>query len=136
MVISELDREEKLKKIINYIKNNDISMYSISKATGLSDGGINRIVNKSVKKPNINTLNLLYSHLFEEKGSEVKDTQESELKLEKDGVTFTKEEVILHIIANEEEYMEVKMFENVIERNALKKLFTILKDGKLKEFLE
>ena len=136
MVISELDREEKLKKIINYIKNNDISMYSISKATGLSDGGINRIVNKSVKKPNINTLNLLYSHLFEEKGSEVKDTQESELKLVKDGVSFTKEEVILHIIANEEEYMEVKMFENVIERNALKKLFTILKDGKLKEFLE
>ena len=131
MSISKLEREEKLRKIINHIKSNNISMYAISKATGLSDGGINRIVNKTVKTPNINTLNLLYSHLFENNKEEKKELP----KLCKDGVCFNDVEIAVHVATNESDFMKIKIFENIIERNVANRILDILKDGKLKEFL-
>ena len=133
MSISRLEREEKLKKIIHHIKSNNISMYAISKATGLSDGGINRIVNKTVKMPNINTLNLLYSHLFENNKDEIK---EPEPKLCKDGICFNDVEIAVHVATNESDFMKIKIFENIIERNVANRILEILKDGKLKEFLQ
>ena len=131
MNISKLEREEKLKKIIDYIQKNNISLYSISKATGLSDAGLSKIVNKLVKNPNSNTVTLLYNHLFNNK------EEKKELpKLCKDGICFSDVEIAVHVATNESDFMKIKIFENIIERNVANRILDILKDGKLKEFLQ
>ena len=56
--------QEKLSKILNHVKKNGISAYSISKGTGISEAGIGKIVNKISTNPNANTVLSIYDFLF------------------------------------------------------------------------
>ena len=130
MIISKLEKEEKLKKIIDFVKKESISAYSISQKTGLSEAGVGRILNGKIKNPNGITVVTIHDYLFSNNTvKEVKPT------LCKDGVCFNDVEVAIHVATNESDFMKIKIFENIIERNVANRILEIVKDGKLKEFL-
>ena len=63
-----LDKEKKVKEIIDYVEKNNISAYSIAKATKVSEAGIGKILNKSSKNPRDLTIDAIYYFLFESEG--------------------------------------------------------------------
>ena len=60
MNISKLEKQEKLKKILDHIEKNDVTAYSISQGTGISDMGILKIMKGQSKNPNGSTVLAIY----------------------------------------------------------------------------
>ena len=58
-----LTKQEKLKIILKKIKELNISAYEIAKNTSLTEAGIGKILNGSVKNPHENTLNSILEYL-------------------------------------------------------------------------
>ena len=130
MIISKLEKEQKLKKILDFVKKESISAYVISQKTGLSEAGVGRILNGKIKNPNANTVVSIYEYLFSSN-----TVAEPLPTLCKDGICFNDIEIAVHVATNESDFMKIKIFENIIERNVANRILDILKDGKLKEFL-
>ena len=65
-----LSKSQKLNKIINHVKEEGISAYSISKATNISEAGLGKILNKVSKNPQERTVDVIYNYLFKEELSE------------------------------------------------------------------
>jgi len=61
-----LDKERKVREIIDYVEKNNISAYSIAKATKVSEAGVGKILNKSSKNPRDLTIDAIHSFLFKE----------------------------------------------------------------------
>ena len=66
---------KKVKEIIDYVKKNNISAYSIAKATKVSEAGIGKILNKSSKNPRDLTIDAIYYFLFESEGKVENDIE-------------------------------------------------------------
>lgn len=62
-----LTKQEKLKIILEKIKELNISAYEIAKNTSLTEAGIGKILNGSVKNPHENTLNSILQYLNDSK---------------------------------------------------------------------
>ena len=62
-------------------------------------------------------------------------TSDGEIGLIKEGVKFNKEELALHFAINEDEFMKMKIFSNVIEKRVVERILEIVKEGGLKEYL-
>ena len=62
-----LTKQEKLKIILEKIKQLNISAYEIAKNTSLTEAGIGKILNGSVKNPHENTLDSILKYLNESK---------------------------------------------------------------------
>ncbi len=60
----DITKQEKLKKIIIYVEDNDISAYEIAKNTKLTEAGIGKILNKVSKNPREMTVDAIYNYLF------------------------------------------------------------------------
>ena len=60
-------KAEKLKEILNYVEENNISAYSIAKETGISEAGIGKIINGASKNPQLRTLEKIHAYLFKNK---------------------------------------------------------------------
>ncbi len=138
MTISKLEKQEKLTKILDHIEKNNITAYSISQGTGLSEMGLGKIIKGLSKNPNGTTVIAIYDFLFKNKKSDKKTNitkLSNSTKLCKDGVCFNDVEVAIHVATNESDFMKIKIFENIIERNVANRILEIVKDGKLKEFL-
>lgn len=58
-----LTKEEKRIFILEQVEKHGISAYEISKNTNLTDAGVGRILNGSVKNPHENTLNTIINYL-------------------------------------------------------------------------
>lgn len=58
-----LTKEQKLNFILEQVKILGVSAYEISKKTNLTDAGVGRILNRSVKNPHENTLNTIIEFL-------------------------------------------------------------------------
>lgn len=65
-----LTKQEKLKIILEKIKELNISAYEIAKNTSLTEAGIGKILNGSVKNPHENTLNSILEYLNNSKFKE------------------------------------------------------------------
>ena len=65
-----LTKQEKLKIILKKIKELNISAYEIAKNTSLTEAGIGKILNGSVKNPHENTLNSILEYLNNSKFKE------------------------------------------------------------------
>jgi predicted transcriptional regulator len=59
----DLTKQEKLKIIKDKIKEINISAYEIAKNTSLTEAGIGKIINGTVKNPHENTLNSIIEYL-------------------------------------------------------------------------
>lgn len=55
--MSSLSLKEKVNFIVQLCDKHDITAYEIGKNTGLNTSGVQRILNKEVKKPHNKTLN-------------------------------------------------------------------------------
>ncbi len=73
----ELTKKEKLEKIIDYVKNNDISAYIIAKNTKISEAGVGKILNKVSTNPHEITVNTIYDYLFPVEKSPITINQKS-----------------------------------------------------------
>ena len=62
-----LTKQEKLRIILDKIKELNVSAYEIAKNTSLTEAGIGKILNGSVKNPHENTLNSILNYLNESK---------------------------------------------------------------------
>jgi predicted transcriptional regulator len=58
-----LTKKEKMKFVLEKIKDLEISSYEIGKKTGLSIAGIEKLVSGTVKNPHENTLNIIIDFL-------------------------------------------------------------------------
>jgi hypothetical protein len=63
MNMSVLTKEEKLKFILRYVKENDLSAYELGTKTGLNISGLTRLIKGDVKNPNKGTVNILYNYI-------------------------------------------------------------------------
>ena len=81
-----LSKEEKLNFILQEVEKNNISAYEISRNTNLTDAGVGRILNKTVKNPHENTLNAIIEFLF-------KKVKKGELKTLSNMVNEPKEDI-------------------------------------------
>jgi|GEM_PF-2862792 len=59
----DLSKQEKLKIIKDKIKELNISAYEIAKNTSLTEAGIGKLINGTVKNPHENTLNSIIEYL-------------------------------------------------------------------------
>lgn len=59
-----ITKEQKIEEIISFVKSNEITAYSIAKATGISEAGIGKILNKLSKNPRNITIDTIYKFLF------------------------------------------------------------------------
>ena len=74
---NNLSKSQKLNKIINHVKDEGISAYSISKATNISEAGLGKILNKVSKNPQERTVDVIYNYLFKEGiTEEIKEVKE------------------------------------------------------------
>lgn len=64
MEISNLNKEEKLKKILYLTDKYNITAYELGKNTNLNTSGIERIIKKDVKNPRDETINILYDYII------------------------------------------------------------------------
>lgn len=58
-----LTKEQKLKFILEEVEKLGVSAYEISKNTNLTDAGVGRILNGTVKNPHENSLNAIIDYL-------------------------------------------------------------------------
>jgi len=61
--------EEILDNIVKLVEKHNISAYSISKNTGISEAGIGKILNKKVKRPHKTTLETILNYLSKLEGN-------------------------------------------------------------------
>lgn len=61
--MNHLTKQEKLKIILEKIKELNVSAYEIAKNTSLTEAGIGKILNGTVKNPHDNTLNSILHYL-------------------------------------------------------------------------
>ena len=93
-----MDKKDKIELILNEINKRDLTAYELHKNTGLNESGLTRIINGSVKNPQIGTINILYEYLFENNSFSNSD----DLVLKKDNVVFTANEVVEWIYRNKD----------------------------------
>jgi hypothetical protein len=139
-----MDSWERIEKIMVYF---DMNKNSFSKEIGMSNNvTIGRIINEK-RKPSETTLKRIVNRfksvnlewlktgtgkmLLETKGND------KQTYLEKDGVKISLTNVADFVINNEEEFMKIQGFKNIIELQVAKKLLKILNNPeKLKDFLK
>jgi transcriptional regulator with XRE-family HTH domain len=61
--MNTLSKEEKLRFILRYVKEKDLSAYELGMKTGLNVSGLTRLVKGDVKNPNKGTVNILYNYI-------------------------------------------------------------------------
>lgn len=69
MIYNDLNKTEKLKKILYLIEKYNITAYEIGKNTNLNTAGIERIIKKAVKNPREETVNILYDYIIKKSNS-------------------------------------------------------------------
>lgn len=62
--MSNLSNEYKLEKIYKVVELLKITGYEIAKYTNLSEAGVGKILNKSVKKPHKHTIEAIYNYVI------------------------------------------------------------------------
>ena len=128
------------KKIINEIKLRGLTAYKIAEDTGLTEVGINKILNGTSKTPRLSTITILHNYLFGiskedddlfevEKGNDAKFKESSEiiskrdLRLANEKITYLEQHID---ILNK----NIKMLENQVS------MFHNNSEHKRIEFLE
>lgn len=112
----ELSKKQKLDFILEKITELEISAYEIGKKTGLNTSGIERILNKTVKNPQENTLNKILEFLENKVlGSEIG-------KLKEPNETYKKEENDLRALSEchtklNQLTIEIVKLQNLLRKN-------------------
>lgn len=60
----KISKQEKLDKIFEILKNEDVTNYEISQNTGISESGLGSITNRETKNPRELTVNAIYEYLM------------------------------------------------------------------------
>lgn len=140
-------KEKKLQRIKDSIKAEKITAYEIAKNTTLSEVGIHKILNGSIKSPNGSTLNAITLFLtghynFSEEWIDTGRGQEKEVVVPQDGsfqyMSETKRdskinEIAVFIAHNEKEMLKNPIFKNLIERKTYEAVIMIIKSDDWKK---
>ncbi len=134
-------KEKKLQRLKDSIKAEKITAYEIAKNTALSEVGINKILNGSIKNPNASTLGILVLFLkdhynFSEDWINSGQGPEKETVVPQDGDFLQMsasekaskiDEISIFIAHNEEEMLKNPIFKNLIERKAYEAAILMIK---------
>ena len=139
-----MDSWERVEKIMMYF---DLNKNSFSKEIGMSNNvTIGRIINEK-RKPSEATLKRIVNRfksvnlewLKTGTGKMLLETNDNDKQayLEKGGVKISLTNIADFVINNEEEFMKIQGFKNIIELQVAKKLLKIVNNPeKLKDFLK
>jgi len=94
-----LSKKEKIIKILQTIVEKDISAYKVSKDTGLNESGVKRFLKGDVTNPQTKTVDTIYDYLYS-------NNTVNGIYLEKDGVSFSEEEILIWFHKNLERLKE------------------------------
>lgn len=97
--MKRVEKETMIEFIISCVKKNKISIYSIFKATKITQSAIANIVNQKVKNPHEVTVKAIYKYLLNNYGSEedkLKLLPNSDSKTEGDKVQLSEFEEMLN----------------------------------------
>lgn len=84
---TKISKQEKLSKIFEILKNENVSNYEISQNTGISESGLGSITNGETKNPRGLTVNAIYEYLirkYENTGEMLNETEKSDVKITND----------------------------------------------------
>ena len=84
--MKSLSKEEMINYILETVKSENISVYSISKATNITQSAIANIINRSTKNPHAINVKTLFDYLFGKYGGQdvVTDNNTDTQKIEND----------------------------------------------------
>ena len=122
---------DKLSKILELCQKHDITAYEIGNAINKNVTGIQRILNRTTKKPQSDTLDLMHKY--------ISDKYEGNNELNEDSASyasdftpldaFTPEEIITYMYANEKRFLESETYKMFLELKIKEK---IIKEKKAK----
>ena len=84
-----LSKKEMINYILGTVKSRNISVYSISKATNITQSAIANIINRTTKNPHAINVKTLYEYLLSQYGKEelVLENNTNILKVENDNIS-------------------------------------------------
>ncbi|MEL6919020.1 MAG: helix-turn-helix transcriptional regulator [Bacteroidota bacterium] len=140
-------KQEKLKRILMLIKERRITAYEIAAKTSLSEVGINKILNGNSTNPHQATVDILAQYLSEhhnieenwfDKGEGIKQSMNLPSREELEGLSSSEKHEIVSklcafIVYNEEEFLNDKIFYNLVERKAYELMIKMMQDNSIGE---
>jgi len=135
------ENEKRIQRLKDVIKMEKITAYEIAKKTSLSEVGIGKIINGTIKKPNISTIEILSAFLCSNYkiNKEWVNTGEGSKKYmnipnEKEFGDMPREdrmsklnEIAVFIAHNEEDMLKNPVFKNLIERKSYELAIKMIK---------
>ena len=114
--MNDLSKEEKLKKIIEKINSDGISIYSLAKNTKLNQSGLGRLVSGKVENPHEATVDKLYNFLYST------NTVVNQLPKTRtiDGHEIKISDITIDILKNPEYYEDDPAFAAYLDKKVLK----------------
>lgn len=136
MKLSDKINKILLEQNLNQSQLSRVTGVNVSVVYNITRGDTKTMSNKTAYKINAKFPEYSYAWLkSEEIGFDIAQTNKQTVTLTKNGVAFSKEEVAYHVATNEEEYMKIKVFSNVVEKKVVERILKIIKRGGFKEFL-
>lgn len=122
-------KEEKIEKILQFTRDNNISAYEIAKNTKLTEAGIGKILNKSSKNPREMTVDAIFDYLFNNE----KIDNKTSISNFKNGEEVNITSLLRFLLDNNKELMKEQSFRNYILMNSVQINYEETKEENNKE---